>query len=390
MACGPLLSDALGSVPRSKADEHGGWEAETVSGTESVINPDNWAVVEALDPSEWAYTNEAQSVERLYLVDRPENCDFDPSRPMTPLTAAPTPTTTDSRTPIGSALPTTPAPGDPSSSIPLAVAAAFETLYGRPISQPFYERFVEACERGRTASDEVLFELLIENGTAMAEKEREMSETVCPDVYQRLVGLAPIRPASEGVVSSSSATTLTDVGEPAAILAVIDGDTVDVSIGRIRIIGYDTPEEGQPCYQEAKDELQSLVDSGLTTVLAEPGHDDVDDYGRLLRHLYVDGVPVGQELIRAGLADARYDSRDGYDPHRHERLYRTLDARYANSCDTSMTSTTSPTTLAPIVPPPPPREDGGGSPSRDDNPYDDGGPRNPDGSCRPGGCWPGT
>ena len=236
----------------------------------------------------------------------------------------------------------------------------------------------------------MLFELLIENGTAMAKKEREMSETVCPDVYQRLVGLAPIRPASEGVVSSSSGTTLTDVDEPAAILAVIDGDTVDVSIGRIRIIGYDTPEEGQPCYQEAKDELQSLVDSGLTTVLAKPGHDDVDDYGRLLRHLYVDGVPVGQELIRAGLADARYDSRDGYDPHRHERLWfarRPLCEllRHIDDVDHVANDARSNRPAAP--------SQGGRrrfTVSRDDNPYDDGGPRNPDGSCRPGGCWPGT
>ena len=119
---GGVWSTPIG-CPRISSANQGG-RAWWLGGGDSqrnrmVINPDNWAVVEALDPSEWAYTHEAQSVERLYLVDRPENCDFDPSRPMTPLTAAPTPTTTDSRTPIGTALPTTPTPGDPSSSIPL-------------------------------------------------------------------------------------------------------------------------------------------------------------------------------------------------------------------------------------------------------------------------------
>lgn len=40
---------------------------------------------------------------------------------------------------------------------------------------------------------------------------------------------------------------------------VVDGDTIDVEgIGRIRFVGVNTPERGQPGYQEAKDFVKSL------------------------------------------------------------------------------------------------------------------------------------
>lgn len=52
------------------------------------------------------------------------------------------------------------------------------------------------------------------------------------------------------------------------VIEVIDGDTFKVSPewkwsdhsgSVVRAIGYDTPEEGQPGYQEAKDKLASLI-----------------------------------------------------------------------------------------------------------------------------------
>lgn len=54
----------------------------------------------------------------------------------------------------------------------------------------------------------------------------------------------------------------------AVVINVVDGDTVDVNVDlgfkvyskqRIRLAGIDTPERGQPGYQEAKDRLKDLV-----------------------------------------------------------------------------------------------------------------------------------
>ena len=49
---------------------------------------------------------------------------------------------------------------------------------------------------------------------------------------------------------------------------------------------------------------------------------------RLTTHCSGNGVDVGGALIKAGLADARYDSRDGYPRHPKQTRYRSWDARY--------------------------------------------------------------
>jgi len=43
------------------------------------------------------------------------------------------------------------------------------------------------------------------------------------------------------------------------------------------------------------------------------------------------GVDVGGALIKAGLADARYDSRDGYPRHPKQARYRAWDVRYPDT-----------------------------------------------------------
>lgn len=127
---------------------------------------------------------------------------------------------------------------------------------------------------------------------------------------------APIPPAQPSLPT----VTVTDV---------IDGDTIDTTAGRVRVIGIDTPERGECNFGPASSLLTRLIaQSGNQVVLtAVPGKDDTDRYGRLLR--YVDtpsGQDLGRELIAAGLAIARYDSRDGYGAHPREADYVALDA----------------------------------------------------------------
>ncbi len=111
------------------------------------------------------------------------------------------------------------------------------------------------------------------------------------------------------------------------VLDWVDGDTVDTSVGRVRLLGFDTPERGDCAYEAATALAARTARPGDPVVLVvEPGNDDQDRYGRLLRRVEVDGRDVGLVLIRSGYAVARYDSRDGYPGHSLEEVYRAADA----------------------------------------------------------------
>lgn len=119
----------------------------------------------------------------------------------------------------------------------------------------------------------------------------------------------------------------------AIVTQVVDGDTVVVGSDKhVRLIGVDTPERGSCGYAAATLAMRRMVE-GRTVVLVNPGSvQDRDTYGRLLRFVDVGGRDAGLAQIRAGLAQARYDSRDGYDPHPREDLYRRADRGSPGIC----------------------------------------------------------
>lgn len=81
---------------------------------------------------------------------------------------------------------------------------------------------------------------------------------------------------------------------------VVDGDTLDVDIGRVRLSGINTPETGQCYYQEAKDALKNLTLN--KEVVLEKDVDNYDKYGRLLRYVYVNETFVNGYLVENGYA----------------------------------------------------------------------------------------
>ena len=88
---------------------------------------------------------------------------------------------------------------------------------------------------------------------------------------------------------------------------------------------------------------EPLVQAKVVTLV--PGaRDNRDAYGRLLRYLDVGGRDAGLELIQAGYAIARYDSRDGYGRHPREDAYVAADAVSPNACGR-------PSVSAPVAPP---------------------------------------
>lgn len=94
------------------------------------------------------------------------------------------------------------------------------------------------------------------------------------------------------------------------IVRVIDGDTVVIAGGeRVRILNIDTAEmpPRSRCAAEARlalaarARLSQLVQSSDEVVLSSAGRDR-DQYGRQLRLIRLDGVDVGEQLVREGLA----------------------------------------------------------------------------------------
>jgi len=93
------------------------------------------------------------------------------------------------------------------------------------------------------------------------------------------------------------------VYEQALVTSVIDGDTVELADGRrVRYLGIDTPESGEPYADEATARNKELVEG--KTIELQRGDRDQDEYGRLLRYVYVDGIFVNAELVAEGYATA--------------------------------------------------------------------------------------
>lgn len=85
------------------------------------------------------------------------------------------------------------------------------------------------------------------------------------------------------------------------VTKVIDGDTIELSTGEtVRLIGLNAPELGQSCSSEAKDMLKELVLEKEVTL--EKDVDDKDQYGRLLRYVFVDGHHVNYGMVYLGFA----------------------------------------------------------------------------------------
>ncbi len=86
------------------------------------------------------------------------------------------------------------------------------------------------------------------------------------------------------------------------VIRVIDGDTIDTSIGRVRFFGVDTPERGEMCFREATEFTRLLVGS---QVRLEDGPRLEDNYGRRLAYIYDhSGESIDVQLIAGGYARA--------------------------------------------------------------------------------------
>ena len=89
--------------------------------------------------------------------------------------------------------------------------------------------------------------------------------------------------------------------EGVLVTLVIDGDTIEIEGGeRVRYLGINAPEPAEEYGIEAFEANQSLVAGKRVTLEADI--QDKDEYGRLLRYVYIDDVMVNAELVREGYA----------------------------------------------------------------------------------------
>jgi micrococcal nuclease len=106
-------------------------------------------------------------------------------------------------------------------------------------------------------------------------------------------------------------TSLVVEKQTAIVSRVIDGDTIEIE-GKIKVryIGINTPEiyhdttgkkTGEQCFaNESYLENKKLVEGKTITMIKDVS--DKDQYGRLLRYVYVDDKFINEYLIKNGFA----------------------------------------------------------------------------------------
>ncbi len=97
---------------------------------------------------------------------------------------------------------------------------------------------------------------------------------------------------NETAVVTQETTTITDI---------IDGDTVVIQGGdRVRLLGIDADEKDENCYQEAKEQLKQLILN--KEVSLEKDQTDKDQYGRLLRWIFLYDQNINLKMVEDGFA----------------------------------------------------------------------------------------
>lgn len=128
----------------------------------------------------------------------------------------------------------------------------------------------------------------------------------------------PATPTTEATPAVTVTSTTTDPGlrtiplparvpaEAATVVSVTDGDTLQILVGGrpepLRLIGVNTPEDGECLAVEAADFLGSLVEGRSLALVGDVSHRD--RYDRLLRYAWAGDIFLNEALVRSGLAIA--------------------------------------------------------------------------------------
>ncbi len=143
-----------------------------------------------------------------------------------------------------------------------------------------------------------------------------------------LVGCRPLAssPREEGRGLSMLSKQGEAGQETAVVETVSDGDSLVLQGGeRVRLLGLDAPEAGQPGADISRGYLEKLLVG--KRVRLEKDQTDRDRYGRLLRYVFLDGEMVNARLVQEGYAVSRF-----YPP---DQRYRDLLERLEKEAETA-------------------------------------------------------
>lgn len=199
--------------------------------------------------------------------------------------------------------------------------------------------FLVACDSGPSEESLATAQAIVQQ-TEQADKE--LFETVEAGIYESLTVAAPsntntliptntltqtisntpgpsLTPTitfTPSITPTSSITLLPSINadcipkdtkrETGMVTKVIDGDTIEVQIGEethtVRYIGIDTPESGETFGVYSTNKNAELVSWQQVTLIKDTS--ETDQYGRLLRYVFVGDVFVNHELVKQGFAEA--------------------------------------------------------------------------------------
>ena len=97
--------------------------------------------------------------------------------------------------------------------------------------------------------------------------------------------------------------------ENAIVTRIIDGDTIETSIGKVRLLGINTPEKNNMGYEEAGEFLKPLEGKEIEL---ERGIENKDKYSRLLRYVFFGNKLVNKEILENGFGSVYIYEQDKY------------------------------------------------------------------------------
>jgi micrococcal nuclease len=114
-----------------------------------------------------------------------------------------------------------------------------------------------------------------------------------------------------GSVDLEGAVNAQDIGPsgpvrattPCTLTRIVDGDTIECAgVGRVRLIGMDTPERNQAPFGQLATEALERILSAAESIALEPDVEPHDRYGRTLAYVWADGALTNWRLVRTGYA----------------------------------------------------------------------------------------
>jgi len=92
---------------------------------------------------------------------------------------------------------------------------------------------------------------------------------------------------------------------------IIDGDTIESSMGNVRLLGINCPERGERGYEQAKEYLNERILN--KSVALQYGNEEKDKYERILGYIFLEDLNVNLELVEKGYANFYFPSgKDRY------------------------------------------------------------------------------